>query len=113
MHEVREFAGHADIRTTEVYFVQGGRRRGGGTANPDSRDGTQERVSLWPGPTSAQSPLVGFDRPRDVVTVDQVGKYVIEWLCRARDRGLLLLARASQNTSAHTVNRPSPPEPAA
>ena len=22
MHEVREFAGHADIRTTEVYFVR-------------------------------------------------------------------------------------------
>ena len=22
MHEVREFAGHADIRTTEVYFIQ-------------------------------------------------------------------------------------------
>jgi hypothetical protein len=22
LHEVREFAGHADIRTTEVYFVQ-------------------------------------------------------------------------------------------
>ena len=22
MHEVREFAGHADIRTTEVYFIR-------------------------------------------------------------------------------------------
>jgi len=22
MHEVREFAGHSDIRTTEVYFVR-------------------------------------------------------------------------------------------
>jgi hypothetical protein len=22
MHEMREFAGHADIRTTEVYFVR-------------------------------------------------------------------------------------------
>jgi hypothetical protein len=22
LHEVREFAGHADIRTTEVYFVR-------------------------------------------------------------------------------------------
>jgi len=22
MHEVREFAGHADIRTTELYFVR-------------------------------------------------------------------------------------------
>jgi hypothetical protein len=22
MHELREFAGHADIRTTEVYFVR-------------------------------------------------------------------------------------------
>jgi len=22
MHEVREFAGHADIRTTEVYFMR-------------------------------------------------------------------------------------------
>ena len=33
MHEVREFAGHADIRTTEVYFVRkeedAGWRRGG------------------------------------------------------------------------------------
>ena len=29
MHEIREFAGHADIRTTEVYFVRKeGRRRG-------------------------------------------------------------------------------------
>jgi hypothetical protein len=24
MHEVREFAGHADIRTTELYFVRNG-----------------------------------------------------------------------------------------
>ena len=45
LHEVREFAGHADIRTTEVYFVAGGRRRGGGAANPHSRDGTHGRVS--------------------------------------------------------------------
>ena len=26
MHEVREFAGHADIRTTEVYFSRKGVR---------------------------------------------------------------------------------------
>ena len=46
MHEVREFAGHADIRTTEVYFVRkGGRRRGGGAAHPHSRHGTHGRVS--------------------------------------------------------------------
>jgi integrase len=38
MHEVREFAGHSDIRTTEVYFVRkGGRRRGGRAADPDPR----------------------------------------------------------------------------
>ena len=27
MHEVREFAGHADIRTTEVYFVRSAQRK--------------------------------------------------------------------------------------
>ena len=53
LHEVREFAGHGDIRTTELYFVrQGGRRRGGGAADPYSRDGTHGRVSPrhspWP-----------------------------------------------------------------
>jgi hypothetical protein len=29
-------AGHSDIRTTELYFVQGGRRRNGRAADPDS-----------------------------------------------------------------------------
>jgi integrase len=27
MHEVREFAGHADIRTTEVYFLRSAQRK--------------------------------------------------------------------------------------
>ena len=27
MHEVREFAGHADIRTTEVYFIRSAQRK--------------------------------------------------------------------------------------
>jgi integrase len=48
LHEVREFAGHADIRTTEVYFVrQGGGRRGGGTADPHPGHGAQGRVKPW------------------------------------------------------------------
>jgi site-specific recombinase XerD len=37
MREVREFAGHSDIRTTEVYFERGG-RRGGGPPHPDPAD---------------------------------------------------------------------------
>ena len=51
--------------------AQGGRRRGGGAADPDSRHGTQGRVSPWHGPTRIQTrsssmivlvPLLGFTR---------------------------------------------------
>jgi hypothetical protein len=46
MHEVREFAGNADIRTTEVNFIRkGGGRRGGGKEDPDPPDGTRRRTS--------------------------------------------------------------------
>jgi hypothetical protein len=40
---VREFADHADIRTTEVYFVRTGEERGGGAPPPDPADRSQ-----WP-----------------------------------------------------------------
>ena len=53
MHEVREFAGHADIRTTEVYFVRKEEdAEVAGAADPHSRHGTQGRVGPWHGPTS-------------------------------------------------------------
>ena len=46
MHEVREFAGHADIRTTDALVrAQGRRRRGGGAAHPDPADRLQEPVN--------------------------------------------------------------------
>ena len=51
MHEVREFAGHADIRTTEVYFVRKEEDAEVAAAHPHSRHGTQGRVSPWHGPS--------------------------------------------------------------
>ena len=72
MHEVREFAGHADIRTTEVYFIRKEEdAEVAAQAHPDSPHGTQGRVSPWRGPTRIQTrspcmivlvPLLGFAR---------------------------------------------------
>jgi hypothetical protein len=44
LHEVREFAGHADIRTTELYFMRK-EEDGEVAAHPDPRDGPQGPLS--------------------------------------------------------------------
>src|SRR4051812_13120508 len=46
MHEVREFAGHDDIRTPEVYLIRKERRRGGCTVDPDPGHWIETRLSL-------------------------------------------------------------------
>ena len=46
LHKVREFAGHANICTTELYFVRKEEdAEGRGTTDPDPCDGAERRVS--------------------------------------------------------------------
>ena len=46
MHEVREFAGHADIRTTELYFVRREEDAEVAARNPDPPHRVQRPMSL-------------------------------------------------------------------
>ena len=46
MHEVREFAGHADIRTTELYFVRREEDAEVAAQNPDPPHRVQRPMSL-------------------------------------------------------------------
>jgi integrase len=45
MHEVREFAGHADIRTTELYFVRKEEDADEVAAHSDPRDRPQASLT--------------------------------------------------------------------
>ena len=67
MHEVREFAGHADIRTTEVYFVRRRKtprwRRGASTFA--SRDARASEPVAWS--NQNPNPISFYDRSRTFV----------------------------------------------
>ena len=67
MHEVREFAGHADIRTTEVYFVrkEEDAEVAGGASTFASRDARASEPVAWS--NQNPNPLYFYDRSRTFV----------------------------------------------